>query len=174
MWNALKLSSTHRAASHSGHKNSLLPSSAFVTHYTPLCWPGFFFSVSGILSGNCLSTSHGTFWSVQWWPWNFLTLPLACSISSACTSSTLNLKWSILVCPEFVRHITIQFRTAILSNLLNSFMYHLAIFFLSKRVCVEMGQDWISKSLDGSWYVPILSLLLKCIKLQIDTNRSIE
>jgi hypothetical protein len=31
-----------------------------------------------------------------------------------------------------------------LSNLLNSFMYHLVIFFLSKRVCVEMGQDWIN------------------------------
>ena len=50
-----------------------------------------------------------------------------------CTSSTLNLKWSILVCPEFARHITIQFRTVTLSNLLNSFMYHLVIFFLSKR-----------------------------------------
>jgi len=95
-----------------------------------LAWP---FSVGGILSGKCLSTSRGTFLSVEWWPWNFLTLPLACSISSAYTSSTLNLKWSILVCPEFARHITVQFRTAILSNLLNSFMYHLVIFFLSKR-----------------------------------------
>ena len=51
----------------------------------------------------------------------------------ACTSSTLNFKWSILVCPEFARHITIQFRTVIFSNLLNSFIYHLLIFFLSKR-----------------------------------------
>jgi len=73
-----------------------------------------------------------------------------------------------------VQHITIQFRTAILSNLLNSFMYHL-VFFLSKRVCVEMGQDWIDfENLDGPWYVPIFSLLLKCIKLQIDSNQSIE
>ena len=30
------------------------------------------------------------------------------------------------------------------------------------------------KSLDGPWYVPILSLLSKCKKLQIDSNRSIE
>ena len=30
------------------------------------------------------------------------------------------------------------------------------------------------KSLDGPWYVPTWSLLLKCIKLQIDSNRSIE
>ena len=81
-------------------KHSLLPSVIFVTHYTPLCWPGLFFSVGGILSGKCLSRIHGTFFFVEWWPWNFLTLP--CSISSACTSSTLNLKWSILVCPNFL------------------------------------------------------------------------
>ena len=30
------------------------------------------------------------------------------------------------------------------------------------------------KSLDGPWYVPIWSLLLKCIKLQFDSNQSIE
>ena len=113
-------------------KHCLLPSIVFITHYTPLCWPGLF-SVGGILSGKCLSRSRGTFLSVEWWPWNFLTLSLPCSICSACTSSTLNLKWSILVCPEFARHITIQFRTAVLSNLLNSFMYHLVILFLSNR-----------------------------------------
>ena len=107
-------------------------------HTSSLAW--LFFSVGGILSGKCLLTSCGTFLSVEWWPWNFLTLPLACSISSAYTSSTLNLKWSILVCPEFARHITVQFRTAILSNLLNSFMYHLVIFFLSKR------QGWMNWS----------------------------
>jgi len=62
-----------------------------------------------------------------------------------------------------------------LSNLLNNFMYHLVIFFLSKRVCVEMGQDWIDFE-KCRWFlvVPILSFLLKCITLQIDSNRSIE
>ena len=100
-------------------------------HTSLLAWP--FFSVGGILSGKCLSRSHGTFLSVEWWQWNFLTLPLPCSVSSACTSSTLNLKLSVLVCPEFARYNTIEFRTVILSNLLNSFMYHLLIFFLSKR-----------------------------------------
>ena len=78
-------------------------------HTSLLAWP--FFLVSVILSGKCLSTRRGTFLSVEWWPWNFLPLPLWCSISSACSSSTLNLKWSILVCPEFAQHITIQFRT---------------------------------------------------------------
>ena len=38
-----------------------------------------------------------------------------------------------------------------------------------------MGQDWIDfEKLDGPWYVPILSLSLKCLTLQIDSNRSIE
>jgi len=92
-----------------------------------------FFSVGGILSRKCLSSSPGTFLSVEWWSWNFLTLSLWCWVSTVCTSSTLNLKWSILACPEFARHITIQFRIVIMSNLLNSFMYHLVIFFLSKR-----------------------------------------
>jgi len=80
-----------------------------------------------------------------------------------------------LVCPKFALHITIKFRTAILSNLLNSFMYYLVIFFLSKRVCVEMGQDRIDFE-KFRWFlvVPILSLLLKCITLRIDSNRSIE
>ena len=63
-------------------------------HTSLLAWPFFF--VGGILSGKCLSTRCGTFLSVEWWPWNFLTLPLWCSISSACSSSTLNLKWSVL------------------------------------------------------------------------------
>ena len=69
---------------------------------------------------------------MEWWPWNFLTLSLPCSIRSACTSSTTNLKWSILVYPEFARHITVQFRTEVLSNHLNSFMYHVVIFFFPK------------------------------------------
>jgi len=53
-------------------------------------------------------------------------------------------------------------------------MYHLVIFFLSKSVCVEMGQDWIDFE-NFRWFlvVPIL-LLLKCITLQIDSKRSIE
>jgi len=59
--------------------------------------------------------------------------------SSACSSSTLNLKWSILVRPESARHITIQFRTAILSNLLKRFMYHLVFFFLSKGTVQEVA-----------------------------------
>jgi len=54
-------------------------------------------------------------------------------------------------------------------------MYHLVIFFLSKRVCVKMGQDWIDFE-KFRWFlvIPILSLLLKCITLQIDSNQSIE
>jgi len=116
---------------------------------TPLWWHGLF-SVGGILSGKCLSRSRGTYLSVEWWPWNFLTLSLPCSISSACTSSTLNLKWSIFVCPEFARHITIQFRTVALNNLLNSFMYHLVILFLSRRY------GWRSWSFRST--PPILSL----------------
>ena len=53
--------------------------------------------------------------------------------NSACTSSTLNFKWSIFVCPEFARHITIQFRIVVLSNLLTVSSTILLIFFLSKR-----------------------------------------
>ena len=34
------------------------------THYTPLCWPGLF-SVSGILSGKCLSRFYSTVLSVE-------------------------------------------------------------------------------------------------------------
>jgi hypothetical protein len=30
------------------------------------------------------------------------------------------------------------------------------------------------EKLEGSWYVPILSLLLKCMKLQIASKQSIE
>jgi len=38
-----------------------------------------------------------------------------------------------------------------------------------------MEQGWIKlKKLDSLWYVPMWSLLLKCIKMQIDSNRSIE
>jgi hypothetical protein len=33
---------------------------------------------------------------------------------------------------------------------------------------------YILKSLGGPWYVALLSLLLKCINLHIDSNRSIE
>jgi len=95
VWNALKHSSTHRAASHSGHQNTVSFLLLFLYHTTHLFVGLAFFSVSGILYGKCLSRSHGTFLSVEWWPWNFLTLSLPCSMSSACTSSTLNLKWSI-------------------------------------------------------------------------------
>ena len=56
----------------------------------------------------------------------------------ACTSSTLNLKWSILVLPEYAWHITIQFRNVVLSNLLNSFMYHLVILFFQKIGLLEL------------------------------------
>jgi len=70
-----------------------------ILHTSLMAWTFF---VGGILSGKCLSRSRGTFLSVEWWPWIFLTLSLPCSISSASTSSTLNLKCSILVCPEFV------------------------------------------------------------------------
>ena len=100
-------------------------------HTSLLAWPFFFCRWYSFWKMSFKKSRH--IFSVEWWPWNFLMLPLPCSVSSACTSSPLNLKLSILVCPEFVRHITIQFRTVILSNLLNSFMYHLLIFFLSKR-----------------------------------------
>jgi hypothetical protein len=46
--------------------------------------------------------------SVEWWPWNCPTLSLISSIITACTSSTLNLKWSILVCPEFAWHCSFE------------------------------------------------------------------
>jgi len=129
-WNILQ----HKGQLHIRGTKTLSPS--FYCFYNTLHTSLLFFSV-GILSGKCLSSSRGTFLSVEWWPWNFLTLSLWCSISSACTSSTLNLKWSILACPEFAWHITIKFRIVILSNL-NSFMYHLVIFFLSKR----QGSFW--------------------------------
>ena len=128
-WNILQ----HIGLLHIRGIKTLSPSLyCFVNHYTPPCWPSLFF-VGGILSGKYLSRRLGTFLSVEWLPWNFLIFSLPCSISSACTSSTQNLKCSIWFCTEFARHITIQFRTVVLSNLLNSFMYHLVIFFLSKR-----------------------------------------
>ena len=43
---------------------------------------------------------------------------------------------------------------------------------LEKQLCVEMGQDWIYFEKSG-WSL-VCSLLLKWIKLQIDSNRSIE
>jgi hypothetical protein len=46
--------------------------------------------------------------SVEWWPWKSLKISLPCSFSSDCTSSTLNLKLPILVCPEFAWHITVN------------------------------------------------------------------
>ena len=93
----MKHSSTHRAASHSGHQNTVSFLLLFLLHTTHLLVGMAFFSVGGILSGKCLSTSRDTFLSVEWWPWNFLTLSLWCSISRACTSSTLNLKWSMFM-----------------------------------------------------------------------------
>jgi len=44
-----------------------------------------------------------------------------------------------MVCPEFARHITIQFRTAVLSKLLIGFIYHLVILFLSKDMVEGVG-----------------------------------
>jgi len=48
-------------------KHCILPSIVFVANYTPLCWLGLF-SIGGILSGECLSRSRGTFLSVELWP----------------------------------------------------------------------------------------------------------
>jgi hypothetical protein len=45
-------------------KHCILPSRIFITHYTPLCWPGLFFC-RGILSGKCLPTPRGIFLSVE-------------------------------------------------------------------------------------------------------------
>ena len=113
-------------------KHCLLPSIDFIIHYTPPCWPGLFFCHWYYFWKMSFNKSWHIF-VCGLMALKFPDLSLWCSVSSACISSTLNLKWSILVCPEFAWHITIQFRTVILSNLLNSFMYHLVIFFLSKK-----------------------------------------
>ena len=43
------------------------------------------------------------------------------------------------------------------------------------KFCVEMGQDWIDYEKSGwSLVCSKWSLLLKCIKLQFDSNQSIE
>jgi len=139
VWNALKHSSTHRAASHSGHQNtvSFLLLLCNTLHTSLLAWPFFLLVVFFLENVFQEVAAHFYLWNdgreiswhfhfhVQW----VVSVPVL-----------LNLKWSMFVCPEFAWHITIQFRTVILSNLLNSFMYHLLIFFLSKR------QGWRSWS----------------------------
>ena len=56
-------------------------------HISLLAWPFFY---GGIFLGKSLSRSHGTFLSMEWWPYTFFSISLPCSVSRICTRCTLS------------------------------------------------------------------------------------
>ena len=105
MWNVLKQPSRQSPAWQSGHQNTVSFLLLCLQHTTHTFVGLAFFCVGGILAEERLSSSRGTFLSVQWRPCTVLSVSLPRSISTACIRCTLNLKWSIVLWPEFAHHI---------------------------------------------------------------------
>jgi hypothetical protein len=115
---------------------------------------------------NTLHTSVGLAFFLQNDSLEISWLSLPCSISSARSSSTVNLKWSVLVCPEFAWHITIQFRIV-----LRHFHYPILKYFLLAAIstagcCFERNQPvkYAVNKQSVLWYVKVMSYTIS--KLQ--------